>query len=586
MPILPSGVSTCGLRGREPRAAAGSRSAGPPAAAARVRRAPWSGRAPRARAGTACARSEADQRSRSTSRTVTASAVAALPVTRRRTHVQRLGQRLVGDDLPVGDVAGLAPIPCPRPRRTGRRPRSSTPGERHPAADRAEQRAAQRARARRPGCAASSTAPALAERSRCMPRTDSAVTVCVASSSTRQANSERSVRASARLGELREHQPGERSASLRVAALGQFDTDPQRVVEGAQRELPAAAVVSKKPAKAGRSSRAIRSASSTPMSPARADCRSRASSSRSMRCAPVARPPARCAARRQRGRRAVQQFAQLGHGGEAPVDAPGRARAAGPARSRPGGCRRRAGGGEVADEGLGEHPGRLVGVVGAAVEVEVVGGVGVARPDHDVERVVGPEAGPGRGRRRRRRRCPASAWRHSDSTTGRTSRAVLPRPGRPDGEQRGAEQRGLQGDAGAAARVAGCAWSSTAVPIRTWRGEQVVAGGAARAGRARPEGWAQAAAPVPRTVSAKAASRVGPGVHATARRAGSGVVHVVHPAGARLGGEPVGGVARPRGPQLGPLGGVGLRRRRARPPGAARPRRPAVACDAAAASRT
>lgn len=91
-------------------------------------------------------------------------------------------------------------------------------------------------------------------------------------------------------------------------------------------------------------------------------------------------------------RHLVEQLAQFGHGGEAPVRRPegpqqlgegGR----GPAHLDPL---------HVSDEGLGEQGGGLVGVRRAAVEVEVVDGVGVADADHDVVRGVRPEPGPGR----------------------------------------------------------------------------------------------------------------------------------------------------------------------------------------------
>lgn len=85
---------------------------------------------------------------------------------------------------------------------------------------------------------------------------------------------------------------------------------------------------------------------------------------------------------------------------------------------------------EVADERLGEHGRRLVGVGGAAVQVEVVDGVGAADADDDVVGVGRAEARAAAPTTTTAVR-PASAWRHSDSATGRTTPPVLPDPAGP-----------------------------------------------------------------------------------------------------------------------------------------------------------
>ena len=128
-------------------------------------------------------------------------------------------------------------------------------------------------------------------------------------------------------------------------------------------------------------------------------------------------------------------------------------------------------------------------------------------------------------------------------------------PGRADGQQRGAQQRGFQGEARAApgvrvVRVVGAA----AEPDLA--GQQVVPGGAVRQ-VAGARGVERGGAPGAqdglgeRGEALRVRPADGPGV------AEPGDVDVVHAAGAHLGGEGLGGVRQPRGTELGPLLGAG-----------------------------
>ncbi len=132
---------------------------------------------------------------------------------------------------------------------------------------------------------------------------------------------------------------------------------------------------------------------------------------------------------------------------------------------------------DVSDEPFREDGGGLVGVAGAAVEVQVVGGGGVADADDDVEGLV------------RAQRCPRAAHGEDGRLSGQGTQPEglddgphqpvgLAGAGRPDGQQRGAEQGGVQGQAGGPAGV-GVVRVLGAAPDADLAGEHVVAGGTA-----------------------------------------------------------------------------------------------------------
>ena len=322
--------------------------------------------------------------------------------------------------------------------------------------------------------------------------------------------------------------------------------------EGAHRERPGACRWCRRTRRrrAGRAARPGRRARA-PMSPGRAHCR----------CAGVefaeqrrraARVHAPRAAPRRRARHPVQEFAQDGHRREAAVGGGVRAEQLGRARWRPGAARPR---GARPTSASASSGGGLVGVGGAAVEVEVVAGGGVAERDHHVERLVA-----GRGRRPRRpRRPPRPGPPAPGGTATRRPAAsgarVLPAPGGPT----------------ASSPVPSSAGSRAMPEPRYWYGlrsswiaaadpdlaaEQVVGGAAAPARRGRPTGGRTrrrrpAAARCRRTRRRPRAVR--------ARCPGApdpDAVDVVHPPGAHLLGEPVGGGAAPRDAQLRPVGGA------------------------------
>ena len=139
---------------------------------------------------------------------------------------------------------------------------------------------------------------------------------------------------------------------------------------------------------------------------------------------------------------------------------------------------------EVADQRLGEDPGRLVRVGGAAVEVQVAVRVRAADLDHHVERVVRPEVAAGRpdgDDRACARRAPEGT---STPPPAATRRGVLPLPA---GRRPAARCRAAPG---ARAHPAPRCWyglrgSSAAVPMRTWRASRSwwAARGAGRAAR-------------------------------------------------------------------------------------------------------
>ena len=236
---------------------------------------------------------------------------------------------------------------------------------------------------------------------------------------------------------------------------------------------------------------------------------------------------------------------------------PVRAEQLGERRGGPAAVAARAAGRPGRRQRLGEDGRGLVGVRGAAVEVEVVDGVGAADPHDDVVRVVGPEPRPRGAATATTAARPASAWRHSDSTTGRTSRPGLPRPGRPDGEQGGPEHVGVEARARCRGAGTGCADRRR----RSRDGPGGRAGRArpcARAGPGRPDGWPCEAAPWRSTVSVNVASVCRPARTRLPGALDPRVVDVVHRPAPRLGRQPISRAVRPGGPQMRPLGGIVL----------------------------
>lgn len=284
--------------------------------------------------------------------------------------------------------------------------------------------------------------------------------------------------------------------------FGQVDADTQRMFQGAQRERPplpggveesgeGGPVQQGHPVGEGRSGVAV--------GPVLAGPGVELAQHRLL--SPADRPEV-AAQRLEGGGHLVEQFAQLGHGREAVVRRPERAEelgegGRGPAHVDPG---------DVPDEGLGEQGGGLVGVGGAAVEVEVVDGGGVADADHDVVGVVRPELGPGRadgddgglaGERLER----------EDSTTGRTRRRVLPLPEGPTARSEVPSTSGSRANP-VPRRAYGLRTPSSTVPSSTCRASRSCR--AARTGRSRaPDGCTQAPAPLSRTASSKALIREG-----------------------------------------------------------------------------
>ncbi|CAM5626302.1 hypothetical protein SCALM49S_05640 [Streptomyces californicus] len=271
-----------------------------------------------------------------------------------------------------------------------------------------------------------------------MPRTVSAVTACVASSRTRQAKSVVSVRAAViAVNWARRRRVRSREASG-VTALRQVDADPQRVLaERTQREGAGVGPGGEEPGERG---------------PVQQRDPVRESGGGVAGAARLAGPGLQLTEHRvlpggfesgaESGdglRGAVEEFAQFRYGGEVAVGGPGRGRAAGRGRWRRGGCpgcrhRRRA---------LREDGGCLVGVGGAAVEVEVVGGGGVADAYDDVEGVVRAE-GCARAADGEYGRLSGQGAQPEGLDDGPHQPGGLARAGRSDGQQRGAEEGGVR----------------------------------------------------------------------------------------------------------------------------------------------
>ncbi|CAM5648536.1 hypothetical protein SMICM304S_06298 [Streptomyces microflavus] len=183
-----------------------------------------------------------------------------------------------------------------------------------------------------------------------------------------------------------------------------------------------------------------------------------------------------------------------------------------------------------------------------------MGGGGVADAYDDVEGVVRAE-GCARAADGEYGRLSGQGAQPEGLDDGPHQPGGLARAGRSDGQQRGAEEGGVQGDPGGAAGV-GVVRVLGAPADPDLAGEHVVAGGAAgqvavargvQGGRSpgAQDGFGEGREPV------GAAGGLRPGV------AEPGHVHVVHPAGADLGGEGVRRVGPPRRPQLGPPVGGG-----------------------------
>ena len=175
-------------------------------------------------AGTA-ARSEADHRSRSTRRTVTASVVTASPVTSRRTpRASRLvmppdwsGVRVTSESAPS--------TPSPTPAANWRAVPRRDPGERDPAARGAEQRAAQVLR--HVVQAAQAQHGAGVRRPQPLQPAHRLRGDRVGGVVQDQAGEQGPVPPrGGRGGELREQQPGQDPGRLGVAVLGQVDAHP------------------------------------------------------------------------------------------------------------------------------------------------------------------------------------------------------------------------------------------------------------------------------------------------------------------------------------------------------------------------
>ncbi len=323
------------------------------------------------------------------------------------------------------------------------------------------------------------------------------------------------------LGELGQHQPGDDPGRLGVAALRQVDADPHGVLDGPQGEGPPGAVRGRR----GGGGLAGRVGGCLPPGGGAVGTEDVCEGGPVQEGDPLREQhrdvvPALClpgprvevpqlgrvagdggAQRGEGAGGAAEEFPQLRYAGEVAVRGAVRPDELGQGGGGAAGVRE-----EVAGQGFGEEPGRVVGLLGAAVQVEVVPGLGVSDGDDRVEGVVGGEAGApgGHGDDGGAAREGLEAQGLGD---GSGEPFGLARPGGADGEQGGAEQLGFEGDAGGAAGVGVAGWSA-AVPMRTCPVTRSWV--AVRVGRSRrPEGWAQAAAPCARTASVKAARRAG-----------------------------------------------------------------------------
>lgn len=269
-----------------------------------------------------------------------------------------------------------------------------------------------------------------------------------------------------------------------MPAFGEVHADPQRVLQGAQRERPPGAGGVEEAREGGavqQGDTVGEGRSGVGVGPVLAFPRVELAEHLGL-----AGGLQRAAQGGEGGGYAIEEFAQLGHGGEAAVRGPERPEelgegGGGPAYVDPG---------DVPHEALGEEHRGLVGVGGAAVEVQVVDGVGVADAHDDVVGPVGPEGGAGGGDRDDGG-LPGQGLQRERLHDRAHQPGGLAGAGGADGEQGGAEDRGVEGDAAAAAGVR----VALAVLDRAEQhlpGEQIVPGGAdgkvARSGRvdARP----------------------------------------------------------------------------------------------------
>src|SRR5690606_26911833 len=205
--------------------------------------------------------------------------------------------------------------------------------------------------------------------------------------------------------------------------------------------------------------------------------------------------------------------------------------------------------GQIPGESFGEHGGGLVGVGGAAVQVEVVHRVGVADAHDDVVGVGRAESGSRRaddhhggppGQRVQAQRLGDRAH-HGAGLAG---------AGRSDGEEGRAEQVGAEGEAAAAVdvRVAGVVGGGAQAHLP---GDQVVPGlpGGQVAGA---RGVRAGGGAVLEHGTGEGGQVVAAGAHALPGAGDPGVVDVAHQSGAGVGGEAFGGVGGSGGAELRP----------------------------------
>lgn len=209
--------------------------------------------------------------------------------------------------------------------------------------------------------------------------------------------------------------------------------------------------------------------------------------------------------------------------------------------------------GEVPDQRLGQHGRGLVGVAAPAVQVQVVHRFRMPDPYDDVVRVDRPE--PRSRRADHDDRGPSGEGVQAQRLGERPHhRAGLAGAGRADGEQRGAEQIGVEAEAGAAVgvRVAGVVGGDAEPHLP---GQHVVPGEPGRQ-VTLPGGVQTGGGAVLEHGAGERGEGVPAAAHALPGADDPGVVHVPHQPGAGLAGEALGGVDGSGGAELGPLGGV------------------------------
>lgn len=461
--------------------------------------------------------------------------------------VDRPGHRLVGEDGVLGDLRRLHPFGAPGLREPAAVP-GGDPAEGHAAADRPVQRTVQGLGDVADGAQSEQDARVL----RAQPL-DAAHrlggdrprgVVQDQAGEVRAPGPDDGV-------ELGEDEPGDQPAGLLVAALGQVDPHPQGVVgQRAQGERAAGSATAEEVGE----QRTVQQREAVGQRPARVAVPTRLPQACLEFAAHelVAARGERLPQRVQRALLPLQQFAQLGQGGEAAVH---RVEGAEELGQRGAGALR-AHRLQVAHQCLGEEFGRLVGVLGLGVGVEVVHRGGVTDADDHVEGVVGAERVPRRG--------------DGDDGAGPGERlqrerlgdrfdqgAGLAGAGGADGEQRGAEHVRAEGGPGLPVGVRGALGLRPAADPHL-AGEQVVPGGAAGqvpgAGRVR----GGRAAPAQHAVAETAQCGLAPGALEGALDADA--VDVVHPAAGDLDGEQIGEVVLARLPQQGPVGAGALGR--------------------------